>query len=173
MPGPIPERVLVNGFQNACDREVILELDSDRLVSEGFEDRENKLILVLSVSSHTSERQSSPWMRWRRGCWRVDRNERQANSACVCLASPSKQATRQHRQPYLPPPRPQPEASFPASACCWIRGIYSVSSTRPAEYLLWSPSTLIIIHFNTSDRTISARNADDPMATDNPAARVK
>lgn len=54
------ERVLVYRLQNACDREVILEFNRDRLVSQGFENRENKLILVSSVSICMPEQPRSP-----------------------------------------------------------------------------------------------------------------
>jgi hypothetical protein len=35
--------VLVDGFQNPCDGEIILKFDRDLLVREGLEDREDKL----------------------------------------------------------------------------------------------------------------------------------
>lgn len=40
---------LVHGFENACDRQIVFELDGDCLVSESFEYRENKLKIGYAV----------------------------------------------------------------------------------------------------------------------------
>jgi hypothetical protein len=49
---------LVNGFEHASDQEVVLEFDDDRLVCEGFEDREDQLPVTLRVEKRS-------WERWR------------------------------------------------------------------------------------------------------------
>lgn len=51
MPGQMNEYALINGFQDACDRKVILELDCDLLVGQGFEDGKYELRIKISVVS--------------------------------------------------------------------------------------------------------------------------